>query len=87
MLTPGNPRSPDAPRPASLRNARALRELLRQGGHELRIDADGHLVIDPPNPELLAGAQPWLKHYRAQLIDLVRFDALLLGDPAEGEQA
>lgn len=64
-------------RPASLGNARALRRLLREAGFELRLDADGHLVLDPHDAAVLAGAQPWLKRYRAPLLNVLRFEALL----------
>lgn len=68
MIINGNNRAPDTPKPGSLNNARVLRMQLRKAGYELRLDADEQLVIDPPNAEVLAGAQAWLKRYRVPLL-------------------
>ena len=69
--------TPDKPKPAGLGNARALRRLLREAGYELVLDRDDQLTIAPPDPEVLAGARPWLRRYQAPLIDLLKFEALL----------
>ena len=74
-------------KPASLANARALRRLLHASGHELRVDRGGHLVIHPSNAELQAGAQGWLRRYRSQLLDLLRFEALIGPATGEGNEA
>ena len=84
MLTPGNHRPPDRQKPASLANGKALRQLLREAGYELKLDANDHLVLDPPNAELQAGAQGWLKRYRVPLIEQLRIEALI-ADASRGD--
>jgi hypothetical protein len=74
-------------KPASLANARALRRLLREAGHELRLDADEHLVLDPRNAELQAGAQAWLRRYRVPLVEMLRIEALLNLTGCAGEES
>lgn len=77
MIEQGNPRPAGTDRPASLSNAKAVRRLLRQAGFELRLDVDGQLAINPPDADVLESARPWLRRYRAQLVDLLKVEALL----------